>query len=66
MDDFVYTLEEIAELLKISNDKTIRLFEDEPGVIDLGTSETTHKRRYRILRIPRAVLNRVLDKMKKK
>jgi hypothetical protein len=38
------------------------MFEDEPGVIDLGEPELMHKRRYRILRIPGSVLNQVLQK----
>jgi hypothetical protein len=31
-------------------------------VIDLGSPETRHKRRYRVLRIPEAVLNCFLHK----
>jgi hypothetical protein len=38
------------------------MFQDEPGVIDLGAAELIHKRRYRILRIPGSVLNKVLQK----
>ncbi len=62
MEDELYSVAEVATRLKISADKVTRMFEDEPGVIDLGAPELTHKRRYRILRIPGSVLNRVLQK----
>lgn len=58
----MFSVAEIAAHSKISADKVTRLFEDEPDVIDLGTPETMHKRRYRVLRIPASVLNRVLRK----
>jgi hypothetical protein len=57
-----YTVAEVAEVLKVSTDTATRLFEDEPGVLDLGSPEKPHKRRYRVLRIPLAVFNRVLSK----
>jgi hypothetical protein len=62
LEDELYSVAEIAARLKISTDKVTRMFEDEPGVIDLGAAEMMHKRRYRILRIPASVLNRVLQK----
>ena len=62
MEDELYSVAEVAARLKISVDKVARLFEDEPGVIDLGAPELMHKRRYRILRIPGSVLNRFLQK----
>jgi hypothetical protein len=51
---------EVAKILKVSLNTAIRRFENVPGVIDLGSAEETHKRRHRILRIPRSVLNRFL------
>ena len=62
MEDELFTVAEVAALLKISTDTVTRLFENEPGVIVLGAPETSHKRRYRILRIPTSVLNRMLQK----
>jgi predicted transcriptional regulator of viral defense system len=56
------TVDEVAKMLKVSRDTVSRRFEKEPGVIDLGTPERLHKRRYRVLRIPAAVLNRFLHK----
>jgi hypothetical protein len=62
MEEQFYTVAEAAKILKVSTDTAMRLFEEEPGVVDLGSPEGTHKRRYRILRIPHAVFNRVLHK----
>jgi Mn-dependent DtxR family transcriptional regulator len=62
MEDEFYSVAEVAARLKISGDKVTRMFQDEPGVIDLGAAELIHKRRYRILRIPGSVLNKVLQK----
>jgi hypothetical protein len=58
------TVAQVAAILNISTDTVIRKFGNEPGVIDLGTAEGPHKRRYRVLRIPRYVLNRILDQRK--
>ena len=42
-----------------------RLFENEPGVVVFGSAVTTRaKRRYRTLRIPQSVINRVLNRRK--
>jgi hypothetical protein len=57
-----FTVGEVAKLLKVSPDTVTRHFGKEPGVIDLGAPERLHKRRYRVLRIPSAVLNRFLNK----
>ena|ERR1017187_6182028 len=59
-----YTVAEAAKFLKVSRDTITRLFADEPGVVDLGSPERLHKRRYRVLRIPHAVFNRVIYKMR--
>jgi len=53
-----FTSSEVAKILKISPDSVIRKFETRPGVIDLGRPETTHKRRYKILRIPREAVEK--------
>jgi hypothetical protein len=62
MEEPFYTIAEIAEILKVSTDKITRMFEGEPGVVDLGSPEKSHKRRYRVLRIPQSVFNRVIHK----
>ncbi|MFZ1050185.1 MAG: hypothetical protein WBP65_08610 [Candidatus Sulfotelmatobacter sp.] len=60
MEEQFFTVAEAAKILKISTDTITRMFADEPGVVDLGSPERLHKRRYRVLRIPHAVFNRVL------
>lgn len=62
MNEQFRTVAEVAEMLGLSKDTVRRLFADEPGVIDLGRHEPTRgKRRYRVLRIPSNVINRVLN-----
>jgi hypothetical protein len=59
-----FTVAEVAKLLKVSPDTISRHFGKESGVIDLGSPERFHKRCYRVLRIPAAVLNRFIHKMR--
>jgi hypothetical protein len=54
------TVKEVASILKTSPDSILRKFAGRPGVIDLGSGEETHKRRYRELRIPRSALERFI------
>jgi hypothetical protein len=54
------TPREVAQILKVSVDTVIRRFGDMPGTINLGSEETFGKRRYRLLRIPRPVLEKFL------
>jgi hypothetical protein len=54
------TSQEVAAILKISTDSVIRKFESLPGVLDLGSSESRFKRRYRVIRIPRQTLERFI------
>jgi hypothetical protein len=58
--DELLTVREVAALLKVSPDTISRKFQNYPGVIDLGSPETRFSRPYRVLRIPRAVLERFL------
>jgi hypothetical protein len=55
-----YTLAEIAALMGLSPHTITPLFDGEPGVIVLDRPETLNKRRYRSLRVPRYVYERVL------
>jgi len=49
-------------MLGVSTDTVRRMFADESGVIDFGRHEATRgKRRYRLLRIPQSVLDRVVN-----
>jgi hypothetical protein len=58
-----FTVNELAELLSWSRQRVISRFENEPGVLMDESPETMHKRRYRTLTIPRAVLERVLRRL---
>lgn len=57
------TVAEVAALMGLSRSAVTELFEKERGVIILNRPETMHKRRYRSLRIPRAVFERVKAKL---
>jgi len=46
------TVDDVVALMGLSRRSIIRLFENERGVLILGRPETTHKRRYRSIRIP--------------
>lgn len=59
MDEQYLTVAEVATMLNISPDTVRRMFATEPGVINVGPSHGT-SRRYRVLRIPLGVLNRVM------
>lgn len=56
----VLTIREAAERLGVSYQTAINIFEKEPGTIIIPRPETLHKRRYRSIRIPLAVFERVL------
>jgi len=47
----------------LSRDTITRMFQTEPGVIVINRPSANHKRRYRSIRIPRAVYERVLRKV---
>jgi hypothetical protein len=54
-----YTVGEIAEAWNLSGDKVRGIVEREPGVLVIGDSNPRGKRRYRTLRIPQSVMDRV-------
>lgn len=51
---------EVAEMLGVTEPTVRKMFAKEKGVIILERPETMNKRRYQSMRIPRAVLERVL------
>jgi len=59
MPDFL-TPADVARLLQVSEDTVYRRMGSLPGVINLGTEGDLPKRRYRVLRIPRPVLEKFL------
>ena len=57
------TVPQIARMTGRSRRTVIRWFEREPGVlIVMESPETLHKRRYRTLRVPEAVFERVMQR----
>lgn len=59
-----YTVAEIAEKWKLSEDAVRRLFEKEAGVLVLGKDgATSGRRRYTTLRIPASVVERVYKRL---
>jgi hypothetical protein len=62
-DKAVFTVAEVALLTGFSRDTITRMFEREPGVIVITRPSANHKQRYRSIRIPRAVYERVLRRM---
>jgi hypothetical protein len=60
-----YSIIEIAELWALSEKTVRKIFEREPGVIHWSTEEKVHKRGYRTLRVPEAVLHRVHRKLRR-
>jgi hypothetical protein len=58
-----YTVAEVAALMGLYGSTVTRVFEHEPGVIILERPERMHERRYRSIRIPLAVRERVANRM---
>jgi hypothetical protein len=62
-EKLTYTVAEVAALTGFCPKTVTRMFQDEPGVIVLDRPETMHKRRYRSIRIPRPVYERVINRL---
>jgi len=58
-----YTPAEIADRIGVSDDTVRRMFEQEPGVLVIGAKGNAKGRRYRTIRIPESVADRVLNRM---
>lgn len=56
------TVRDVATVLKCGEDAVVRRFAKVPGVIDLGKPETRSRRRYRVLRIPKVVVEQYLTR----
>ena len=54
------TVRDVTIVLKCGEDAVVRRFAKIPGVIDLGKPETRSRRRYRVLRIPKTVVEKYL------
>ncbi len=62
MSDALLTVKDVATILQCGEDSVVRRFAKIPGVIDLGKPETRSRRRYRVLRIPKVVVEQYLTK----
>jgi hypothetical protein len=62
MSTNLLTVRDVAQVLQCSEDKVIRLFARVDGVIDLGRPENINRRRYRVLRIPKQIVERYLTR----
>lgn len=58
-----YSVAEVAALTGLSASTITKLFEDEPGVIVYQAPNLPRKRRYRTIKIPRRVYERVLRRL---
>jgi hypothetical protein len=60
------TVTDVATILAVSDDTILKQFGSLDGVIDIGTPAGMHRRRKRVLRIPRRTLERyIADKQVK-
>jgi hypothetical protein len=57
-----YTVAEIAAMWNLSKDAVRRIFQNEPGVLVLGSHSSARKRRYTTLRVPQSTMERVHHK----
>jgi AraC-like DNA-binding protein len=60
-----YSINEISQLWGLSQKTVRRIFEKEPGVIELANPGSRHKRTYVTRRVPESVLRRVYRKLSK-
>ncbi|HEY0263624.1 MAG TPA: hypothetical protein VGC07_03790 [Granulicella sp.] len=58
-----YSIREVAERMGYSYATVRKLFEAEPDVLVIGHPTTKQKRRYRSIRIPHRVFERVLRRL---
>jgi hypothetical protein len=54
------TVADVAKILAVSDDTVLKQFGALDGVIDIGTPGGMHRRRKRVLRIPRRTLERYI------
>jgi hypothetical protein len=59
----VYTLNELAAVLKVCRDTARKLVIDEPEVIRIGHPTRRNRRSYLTLRIPESVVRRVVARL---
>jgi len=60
-----YSIDEISTLWALSHKTIRRIFQNEPGVIELGTEESRSKRAYVTRRIPESIMRRIHRRLRK-
>ena len=60
-----YSINEISELWGLSQKTVRRIFDEEPGVVELDNRRSRHKRAYVTRKIPESVVKRVHRKLQK-
>jgi hypothetical protein len=60
-----YSIPEVALMWGFSRKTVRRLFENEPGIVEIGHEESRSKRSYKTRRIPESVLQRVHRRLRK-
>lgn len=60
-----FSIQELAILWNLSEKTIRRLFEDEPGVIEIGSAEQRFRRAYVTRRIPESVAQRVHRRLRR-
>jgi hypothetical protein len=60
-----YSIDEISTLWGLSHKTIRRIFQNEPGVVEVGTEESRSKRAYITRRIPESVMRRVHRRLRK-
>ena len=58
-----YSVQELAEIWKVSEDTIRRLFREEPDVMKITGRPGLRKRRYVLLRLPESVVVRVHERL---
>lgn len=56
---------EVAEVLRISVDQVYRIFPGRRGVLNIGSPERLHRRKYSVLRISRGALAEFIEEHSK-
>jgi AraC-like DNA-binding protein len=60
-----YTISEVSKLWGLSEKTVRRIFDQEPGVVELDNGKSRRKRAYVTRRIPESVLKRVHRKLQR-
>jgi hypothetical protein len=63
MEKTILSVDDVVQLTAFSRRTVIRWFENEPGVLVFERPEALHKRRYRTIKIPRKVYERVMGRL---